>query len=73
MSIWHGTSDTTVASSNLTESVEQWTIVHGTDQTADVWDTVNGYPHRGYKDAAGNIVVESYSIDEPRSADLAGH
>lgn len=62
VSIWHGTADSTVAPSNLTESVDQWTNVHGTDQAADVSDTVDGYPHRGYKDASGNVVVDTYSI-----------
>jgi poly(hydroxyalkanoate) depolymerase family esterase len=62
VSIWHGTSDTTVVPANATESVEQWTDVHGTDQTPDVEDTVAGYPHRVYQDGAGNGVVESYEI-----------
>jgi poly(hydroxyalkanoate) depolymerase family esterase len=62
ISLWHGTSDSTVAYSNLNELMEQWTNVHGTDQTADVSDTVNGYPHKGYRDSAGRLVVESYAI-----------
>jgi poly(hydroxyalkanoate) depolymerase family esterase len=62
LSIWHGTSDTTVAYRNLTELVDQWTDVHGTDQTADATETVNGYPHRTYRDSTGRAVVESWSI-----------
>ncbi|MFI9818784.1 extracellular catalytic domain type 1 short-chain-length polyhydroxyalkanoate depolymerase [Saccharothrix variisporea] len=48
VSIWHGTSDTTVRPMNAVESVEQWTNVNGTDQTPDATDTVGGYPHRVY-------------------------
>ncbi|MFF8941762.1 PHB depolymerase family esterase [Streptomyces sp. NPDC014864] len=62
MSVWHGSSDTTVKPMNMTELVEQWTNVHGTDATADVSDTVQGYPHKVYRDGSGNDVVESYSI-----------
>ncbi len=62
VSLWHGTADSTVAYSNLNELMEQWTNVHGTDQTADVSDTVNGYPHKGYRDSTGRLVVETYSI-----------
>jgi poly(hydroxyalkanoate) depolymerase family esterase len=62
VSIWHGTSDYTVKNTNLTEAMEQWTAVHGIDTTADVNDTVAGYPHKGYKDAAGNVLVETYAL-----------
>jgi poly(hydroxyalkanoate) depolymerase family esterase len=61
-SIWHGTSDVTVVSANLNELVEQWTDVHGTDQIADVSDSVAGYSHKVYKNVAGRPVVESYEI-----------
>lgn len=62
VSIWHGDADTTVRPMNLTESMEQWTNVHAVDQTADVSDTVAGYPHKVYKDASGAPRVETYSI-----------
>lgn len=62
VSLWQGTADSTVAFSNLNELTEQWTNVHGTDQTADVSDTVAGYPHRGYRDSSGRLVVETFSI-----------
>lgn len=62
VSIWHGTSDQTVNVANLNETMEQWTNVHGADQTADVSDTVAGYPHKVYKTEAGASVVETFSI-----------
>lgn len=62
VSIWHGDSDYVVRPANLTESMQQWTNVHGIDQTADVSDTVGGFPHRVYKDAGGTPRVETYTI-----------
>jgi poly(hydroxyalkanoate) depolymerase family esterase len=62
VSIWHGDADTTVRPANANELVEQWTNVHGVDQTADVQDTIGGYPHKVYRNAAGTAVVESWSI-----------
>ena len=62
VSIWHGDSDYVVRPANLTESMQQWTNVHGIDQTADVSDTVGGFPHRVYKDAGGTPRVETYAI-----------
>ncbi|WP_257447935.1 extracellular catalytic domain type 1 short-chain-length polyhydroxyalkanoate depolymerase [Archangium lipolyticum] len=62
ISLWHGTSDYTVKNTNQTEALEQWTSVHGIDMTADVTETVAGYPHKVYKNAAGTALVETYAI-----------
>jgi poly(hydroxyalkanoate) depolymerase family esterase len=62
ISLWHGTSDYTVKNTNLTEALEQWTAVHGIDLTEDVSETVAGYPHKVYKNAAGKALVETYAI-----------
>lgn len=62
VSIWHGDADYVVRPANLTESMQQWTNVHGIDQTADVSETVAGYPHRVYTDAAGKPRVETWTI-----------
>lgn len=62
VSIWHGTSDFTVAQANQRELVEQWTAVHGIPATPSSTDTVAGYPHAVYRTAAGRAVVETYSI-----------
>jgi poly(hydroxyalkanoate) depolymerase family esterase len=62
VSIWHGTSDFTVATMNLAEQMQQWTNVHGIDQTADVSETVAGFPHKVYKDGAGVARVETYEL-----------
>ncbi len=63
ITIWHGTSDTTVRPLNLTESVDQWTNVLGADQTPDLTETVSGHPHEVYRDGSGTAVVETYEIN----------
>ncbi|MGH3716230.1 MAG: extracellular catalytic domain type 1 short-chain-length polyhydroxyalkanoate depolymerase, partial [Micromonosporaceae bacterium] len=62
VSIWNGTADTAVNIQNLTELVEQWTNVHGTDQTPDLQETVQGYPRKVYDNAAGEPVVEAWPL-----------
>ncbi|MEV6084594.1 extracellular catalytic domain type 1 short-chain-length polyhydroxyalkanoate depolymerase [Streptomyces parvulus] len=62
LSVWQGSTDTTVAPLNRRELVEQWTDVHGTDTTPETSDTVGGYPHQVFEDAAGRPVVESFEI-----------
>jgi poly(hydroxyalkanoate) depolymerase family esterase len=62
VSIFHGSSDTTMSYVNFTEVMEQWTNFHGIDQTAEVNDTVRGYPHKVYKNAGGASLVETYSL-----------
>ena len=62
VSIWHGGSDYVVASMNLAEHMQQWTNVLGIDQVADAEDSLAGYPHKVYKDAAGAPRVETWLI-----------
>ncbi len=62
VSVWHGDADYIVRPLNMTESMEQWTNVNGVDQTADVSESIGGYPHRAYKDASGIARVETWSI-----------
>jgi poly(hydroxyalkanoate) depolymerase family esterase len=61
-SIWHGSSDTTVKPMNMNETMEQATNYAGIDQTAEVSNTVGGFPHKVYTDGNGNPYVETYSI-----------
>jgi len=62
LTVFQGTADSTVKPVNMTDLMKQWTEVHGADRTADVSDTVAGYPHQVYDDATGNAVVETYGI-----------
>ncbi len=62
MQVWHGTNDNTARPLNMTELVDEWTDVTGADQTADVQDTVAGYPHKVYRDGDGRNAVELYAV-----------
>ncbi len=62
VSIWQGTNDTTVNPADQQELVEQWTNVHGIDQTPDIEDTINGHIHKLYKNDNGDAQVETFMI-----------
>jgi poly(hydroxyalkanoate) depolymerase family esterase len=62
LSVWQGSSDTTVNTANLSEIVQQWTALTGVSQTPTATDTVAGFPHASYANASGAVQVESYSI-----------
>lgn len=57
VSIWHGLSDSTVDPANRTELMEQWTALHGTDQTADGTATIASGGTRSVFRAAGTTSV----------------
>ena len=59
--IWQGTSDTTVAPANADELVDQWTNVHGADQTADETEVIGMATRTAYT-KGGTTVVELYKI-----------
>lgn len=62
LSVWHGTSDATVDSSNARAIVDQWRGLHGVPRAHSRADTVSGYPHRVWKNAGGREVIEEYVI-----------
>jgi poly(hydroxyalkanoate) depolymerase family esterase len=62
ISVWHGSADTTVVSSNADAIVRQWRAVHGLASTAARSETVNGHERRVWCDAQGREVIEEYSI-----------
>jgi poly(hydroxyalkanoate) depolymerase family esterase len=64
VSIWQGTADTTTPPARALEMILQWTNVHGIDQTADVNDTVKGFPHAVYKDSSNNAKVEYFELTD---------
>ncbi len=64
ISIWQGSSDTTVNPDNLQELVDQWTNVLGIDQIPDVENTINGHEHKLYNDGNGHSLVETVLIDD---------
>lgn len=63
VSIWQGTADQYVGPLNRTELVEQWTNVHGLPATPTASDTIDGQAHSVFKDAKGNVLVETFVID----------
>lgn len=62
VAVWHGSNDAFVSLTNQNELVEQWTAVHGADAVAD--ERVEAGPHTRqlYRDDAGDVVVESWTI-----------
>lgn len=61
LSVWHGTGDMTVDSSNGTALVNQWRALHGVADSQPQSDRVAGYPHRVWR-SNGRVVIEEYVI-----------
>lgn len=64
VSVWHGGADATVVPSNATEIVKQWTAVHGLPALPSARTTVDGFPRQVWLDAAGDEVIECYTIPQ---------
>jgi feruloyl esterase len=62
ISVWHGGVDATVIPSNAGEIIKQWTDVHGLSVTPSAQAIVDGYPRQVWVNAAGEEVIESYTI-----------
>lgn len=62
VSIWQGDVDNIVLPANATELMEQWTNVHGIDQTADVTSTMGTAIRREYRDAQNVTRVETWTL-----------
>ncbi|MEV7520468.1 PHB depolymerase family esterase [Streptomyces sp. NPDC091371] len=60
VAIWHGDSDTKVVPKNAEELRDQWTAVHGLDQSADRTSTIgpNSTRREQYLAADGSVAVE---------------
>jgi feruloyl esterase len=63
VSIWQGTSDTTVNPVNAEELRKQWADVHGVTDAPSKATLVDGATHREWRDAAGREVVGTYTIN----------
>ena len=63
VSVWHGGADSTVSPSNGSDIVAQWLDVHGLAATAaEVQPDADAARHRTWRDRAGRVAVESYTI-----------
>ena len=60
--VFQGSSDYTVKDVNMTELVDQWTNVHGTDQTPEVTETFRTATRKIYRNSSGKDVVVTYYI-----------
>jgi len=63
VSIWHGTKDTTVSITNAHALLSQWLHLHGLDEAAFAESVVDGHVRRVWRDAAGEIRIEFYTIE----------
>ena len=62
LSVWHGTADSTVDQLNASALIAQWRLLHGAPAEPSETDTINGYPHRVWRDGSGRAAIEEYSI-----------
>jgi poly(hydroxyalkanoate) depolymerase family esterase len=63
ISVWHGSSDTTVDSSNAHSIVRQWQKIHKVEGPPTRVETVDGFPRQVWCDSGGREVIEEYIID----------
>ncbi|WP_353047242.1 PHB depolymerase family esterase [Sphingobium sp. BHU LFT2] len=62
ISIWHGSADATVSSTNADAILAQWLTVHGLEPAPDASEQIAGHRRRAWNDAAGHPLVEDYRI-----------
>jgi poly(hydroxyalkanoate) depolymerase family esterase len=62
VSVWHGSVDATVKPANADEIVKQWADVHGLGAAPSAETTVDGHRRRVWRDAEGEVVLESYTV-----------
>jgi poly(3-hydroxybutyrate) depolymerase len=62
ISVWHGGADVTVIPPNAAEIIKQWADVHGLPAHPSFETTVDGYPRQVWVNAAGDELIESYTI-----------
>lgn len=62
VSVWQGSTDTTVDPANADRIVAQWLRVHDIDGDSVSRDVVDGYPRQVWYDDRGRAVIESYQI-----------
>ena len=62
ISVWHGSSDTTVDSSNADSIVRQWQEIHKVAAEPTREETVDGFSRKVWCNADGQVVIEEYII-----------
>jgi poly(hydroxyalkanoate) depolymerase family esterase len=62
IAVWHGLADQVVAPVNGTDALRQWLDVHGLADAKPARDTIGPADHQRWRDAHGQIAVESYTL-----------
>lgn len=62
ISIWHGSADATVSSTNADAILAQWLAVHGLKPTPDASEQIAGHRQRAWNDAAGRPLLKDYRV-----------
>lgn len=62
ISIWHGSADATVSSTNADAILAQWLSVHGLEPAPDALEQIAGHRRRAWNDATGRPLIEDYRI-----------
>jgi poly(3-hydroxybutyrate) depolymerase len=62
ISIWHGSADQTVASSNAEAIAGQWRGVHRLGKTPSRSEAIDGHTRKTWSDASGHALIETYTI-----------
>jgi poly(hydroxyalkanoate) depolymerase family esterase len=64
ISVWHGSADATVKPANADAIVRQWADVHSVSAAPSTETVEGGHHRRVWHDAAGDPVIESYTIGD---------
>ncbi|RUR28908.1 PHB depolymerase family esterase [Vreelandella andesensis] len=62
ISVWHGSSDSTVDNSNADSIVRQWQKVHNVEGPPTHEEKVDGFPRQVWSNTDGREVIEEYII-----------
>lgn len=62
ISIWHGSADATVSSTNADAILAQWLSVHDLEPTPNASEQIAGHRHQLWRDGTGRVLIEDYRI-----------
>ena len=62
ISVWHGTADPIVKSSNAEDIIRQWINVHGLSAAPSYEELIGSHTRRVWSDADGDALIEAFSI-----------
>jgi len=62
ISVWHGTNDPIVKSSNGEDVIRQWTNVHGLSDSPSYQELIGSHTRRVWSDANAEVLIEAFII-----------